>query len=296
MKPRIPLPYPLTITPFTTRQGSEIGLSERRMRGRDLSAPYPGIRTIRAPESVIEHARALHLRLPSDAFFSSITAALIHGAPLSFEHERSTSLHVARPIPAQALSVKGMIGHRIALMGDDVRHIRGLPISSPARTFCEVAELLSVPDLVAVGDYLIHWETPMTTIAELTDAVARYPGRRGRPHLHAALPMLNDRAESRRESLFRVFLIEAGFSGFAANYPVTLFTKYHRIDIAFPAIKVALEYEGEYHNDPREWRKTMTRRSRLEAAGWHVMQINFDDLADPRELAMRIRAFCALWS
>ena len=37
----------------------------------------------------------------------------------------------------------------------------------------------------------------------------------------------------------------------------------------------------------------MTRRSRLEAQGWYVMEINADDLGDPVELVARIRSVLA---
>ncbi len=33
----------------------------------------------------------------------------------------------------------------------------------------------------------------------------------------------------------------------------------------------------------------MTRIARLESLGWRVIQVNKDDLRDPRELAERIR-------
>lgn len=33
----------------------------------------------------------------------------------------------------------------------------------------------------------------------------------------------------------------------------------------------------------------MTRRTRLEAQGWHVLELNWDDLKDPRELVASIR-------
>lgn len=38
-----------------------------------------------------------------------------------------------------------------------------------------------------------------------------------------------------------------------------------------------------------QWRKDMTRRSRFEAKGWFVMELNADDLDDPTELVERIR-------
>jgi very-short-patch-repair endonuclease len=234
--------------------------------------------------------------MPEDAFFSSLTAARLYGAPLSRQLEESTTIHVARPAPAEAVTVRGVSGHKVVLMEGDTRVHRGLRVSSPVRTWCEVAQLLSLPDLVAVGDFLVHWRLPITTIAQLRAGLERYPGRRGRRKLSSAIDMLSELAESRRESLFRVFLIQRGFSGFAPNFRVSVLGYSHRIDIAFPALMVAFEYQGEYHFTDEQKRKDMTRRSRLEAAGWHVMEINIDDFNDPVELEARIRAFLAIWS
>jgi hypothetical protein len=37
----------------------------------------------------------------------------------------------------------------------------------------------------------------------------------------------------------------------------------------------------------------MTRRARLEADGWRIMEINADDLVNPVELVARVRRFLA---
>jgi very-short-patch-repair endonuclease len=296
MKPHAPIPHSLLYRPFTFAEGEQAGLSRGRLRAYDIQHPYHGVRDANPePLSFLRRCDALAARLPSDAFFSSLTAARLHGAPLSREHEASTLLHVARPVPAQAVTGRGVIGHRVKLMGDDIRLPHGLRASSPVRTWCELGEVLTVSDLVAVGDFLTYRKRRLTTIEQLTVGVAAYPGRRGLQTLRAALPLLTNRAESRRESLFRVFLHACGFTGFEANFPVTLFGYDHRIDIAMPAQMVAFEYQGEGHFTVAERRKDMTRRSRLEASGWHVMEISIDDLRDPVELEARIRAFLALW-
>ena len=297
MKPHSPIPPALLHRPFSITDARQAGLSDGRLRGTDLHRPFYGVRDAGfQPQTLLRRCQALAARLPADAFFSGPTAALLHGAPLPLALEAATTLHVSRPVPAQAVAVRGTTGHRVRLMGDDVRYPHSLRTSSPVRTWCELGETLSVPDLVAVGDYLIHWKLPMTTVEHLTAGLARYPGRRGMKALTRALPLLNDRAESRRESLFRVFLVDRGFTGFAANHPVTVFGYNHRIDIAFPALKVAFEYQGEHHFTVKQRREDMTRRARLEAAGWHVMELNVDDLKNPRELEARIRAFLALWA
>jgi very-short-patch-repair endonuclease len=63
----------------------------------------------------------------------------------------------------------------------------------------------------------------------------------------------------------------------------------YRIDLAIPSRKVAIEYQGDYHRDPEQWRRDMTRVSRLESDSWFVIQVNADDLRDPAELVARIR-------
>jgi very-short-patch-repair endonuclease len=121
-------------------------------------------------------------------------------------------------------------------------------------------------------------ELPQTTEANLRQAIADYPGRRGLRRLRRALALLDDRAESAQESRVRVILLEAGITGFRVNHWVTATNgKRYRIDIAFPGRKLAVEYQGVHHNDPEQWRKDVTRRAALEADGWTVLEIAADD-------------------
>jgi very-short-patch-repair endonuclease len=104
-----------------------------------------------------------------------------------------------------------------------------------------------------------------------------------------ALSLLDDRAESPQESRLRVVLTKAGVVT-QSNFPLTTRRgDRFRADLAIPAHRVILEYQGDYHRDPQQFRADMTRVSKLEADGWYVMQINANDLADPRELVERIR-------
>ena len=64
-------------------------------------------------------------------------------------------------------------------------------------------------------------------------------------------------------------------------------------DLTFPLERVIVEYQSEYHFEPKQARADMTRRSRLEADQWAVIYVNSDDLQHPRELAARIRTVMA---
>jgi very-short-patch-repair endonuclease len=63
----------------------------------------------------------------------------------------------------------------------------------------------------------------------------------------------------------------------------------YRGDLVIPSRKVVIEYQSRFHESPVDFRKHMTRISRLEADGRVVIQVNADDLDDPEELVARIR-------
>ena len=279
MAPRVPLPSPLDSEPFRTDDAVEAGLSRKRLRGRDLQTPFHGTRVPASiPLTLPTRCRALQLRLPG-AHFSGPTAALLHGAPLPLALERSRVIHVTVQEGRRAPTGKLIRGHELRFEPTDVRFLRGVRVSTPARLWCELGATLSLADLVAVGDFLIHHALPLTTEAELRRAVADYPGRRGLRRLRQALALLDDRAESAQESRVRVTLSVAGIAGFRVNHWVTATNgKRYRVDLAFPAQKLALEYQGEHHNDPVQWRKDITRRAALEADGWTVLEIAADDV------------------
>ena len=266
-----------------------MGLSDERLRNPALSRPFHGIRSPVPLDTTEALCRAYLRRMPPAAFFNSITAAAVMGLPLPRTRTAATVLHVAVAAPARGPRGRGIIGHKVQLMGDDVRQWHGLPLSSPERAFCEIAAELDLADLVAVGDHLIHWRSPLSTAAQLQDAASRYRGQRGRARLLSALALLDDRAESPQESRLRVLLTRARISGFRSNHEVTVRGRRFRIDLALPDFKVAIEYQGDYHRSPEQWRKDMTRRSILASDGWFVLEINADDLRDPAELIARIR-------
>lgn len=294
MGSRVPLPPHLALRPFTSRAGVEAGLGRDRLRSPDLARPYRGVHSPTAVTTIREHCVAFQLRMPADAFFCSATAALLMGFPLPARLENSPLLHVAVPAPRRALSASGIIGHKLQVRRDQLRMLGGLRICSPELVWCQLASILSLPDLVAAGDYLIHHRSPRTTRALLEKAVREHPGRRGKRMLRQALELLNDRSESRRESHLRVILVQAQLAGLVANLEIITSGGWkYRGDLAFPQRKMIVEYQSDLHRDPARFRADMTRISRLEADGWFVMQVNLDDLRNPVELVQRIQRVLA---
>jgi very-short-patch-repair endonuclease len=292
--PRIPIPPQLSSGSFNYSDGRREGLGEGRLRGVDLARPFHGLRVANsAPLDLVERCRAIAPQLPPGAFFNSVTAAALMHMPLPIRHQSADAVHVAVVSPHRALEGRGVIGHKIQLMGDDSWELDGLCLSTPDRAWCELGVLLSMPELVAAGDWLINVKAPLTTPEKLGDSLRRYPDRRGKRKLHAAGRMLDGRAESPKESELRVILVHGGVPGLEINWPVRVANRNYRIDLAIPSRKIAIEYQGDYHRDPVQWRRDMTRISHLESEEWYVFQFNADDLRDSTELVGRVQKVIA---
>lgn len=278
------------------RDARSAGVTTGRLRARDLDRSVWGVRSLLGTPSLASHCAKVALRLRDDAFFSHTTAALLYGAPLPLDLERSATVHVSVAAPSPRPHARGLAGHSLNVGPDDIRLRWGLRLTSPARTWLDLGNILSLGDLVAVGDYFIHWRSAMVLPHELASMLESNSRGRGIRKLRAAMDLLSDRAESRPESLLRVILVGGGLPTPDANYVVvnTETGRDFRLDLTFRDQKLVLEYQGDYHRTKAQWRKDMTRRSRLEAQGWRVMELNADDLLDPIELVARIRMTLAL--
>lgn len=249
-----------------------------------------GVRRAGRAANLAERCELVAFRLRNDATFSHSTAAILLGAPVPWYLEKSAVLHVAICAPESSPHARGLRGHSLDLTPGDVVRVGSLRVTSAERTWRDLASVLSLWDLVALGDHLIQWRAPLTTIASLREVVEKMHGRRGAKNARAALGLLNDRAESPPESHLRVVLVTAGLPWPSVNYVVvdTETGKDVRLDLSYTHLKFIIEYMGDYHRSKSQWRKDMTRRSRLEIDGWYFMEINADDLLDPVELARRV--------
>ncbi|MET0844053.1 MAG: hypothetical protein ABWY23_09390 [Mycetocola sp.] len=261
------------------------------MRNRSLVAPFTRTRVGAAEAIPIElSCRALATRMPAGAAFSHHTAAILHGMPLPLAAV-GTVVDVTVPRPARATRRRGTRGHSAVLAASDVESIAGVPVTTVERTWCDLAALLELPDLVAVADFLLWHEAPLSTPERLAAAVEAYPSRTGRPALRQALSLANDHSRSRPESLVRVDLALSHLPTPDANYevylPIARRTVY--LDLAYPEYKLELEYHGDQHRtDVRQWRSDVRRANDIGDEGWQTLQFTGDDLADLPALRRRV--------
>ncbi len=191
--------------------GEYHGVTPKRLRGRDMDRSVWGVRGRANEESIRTRCELLAVRMPTDAFFSHTTAALLLGIPFPPSLAEQRAIHVSVPRPQRAPHASGLKGHSLTIDGDtELVYGSTLVHTSAARTWCDLSGILKLTDLVAAGDFLLHWENPLTTREELGSVAGRMSRRRGSRNRAAAFPLLNDRAESRPESILRVLIHLAG--------------------------------------------------------------------------------------
>lgn len=276
---------------FSVADALHNGLTTGQLRNPSFGRPFFGTRTTPGASDAVEvRCRALASRMLRGQAFSHLTAAFLFGVPLP-RSARSPSLHVMSPTPVRAMRATGVTGHQASLVPDEVVRVGGLPVTSPERTWCDLAALLGFADLVAAGDHLLCWKYPRTTIDQLTDAVARYPSQRGRAVLPRALAALSTRSRSRPESLLRVELVASPLPNPVPNFEVHLRLSRRdlEIDLAYPEFKVGLEYQGDHHRTDRgQWRRDIRRGNDAVDDGWSMLYFTGDDTDDLPALLPRV--------
>ncbi len=293
MSARIPLPDELQNRSFTTQEALTLGVGRGRLAGRDITSPFRGVHLSASGSASLEElCRGLSRRVGPRAFFAGITAAKLWDAPLPrwCDDERVVVAIRGGTAPVG----RGVRGRALAMPDDDITFLGDLPLTTPSRTWLDLASDLSLPDLVAVGDFFIHHRHPLTSRDALITRVADGVGRRGIRVARVAIELLSERSESRKETHLRVLLTSHGIGPLEANYwVVTSSSHRYRLDLADVAHKIAFEYQSAFHHDPERQQADMVRRSRLQADGWIVIEVSQWDLNNPSDLIARVRATLA---
>ncbi|MEP6478666.1 MAG: hypothetical protein ABJB03_04695 [Rhodoglobus sp.] len=297
MTARAPLPPDFAARSFLARVALDAGISPKRLRAKDLSGDVWGTR---APSGAAGDLRAkcsrYLLRMPPHAVFTHVTAARLHGLPLPPALERRRAIDVSFPAPRRAPDIRGIRGHQLRRLEESVASLDGLPVTTVARTWCDLATLLDLGTLVAVGDAIIYHRRNLATLEELQRAVDEFPGRRGRAALGRALPLLSGRAESPGESRLRVILASSGFPRLLVNTELRdrMGRFVARPDLRFADFPIAIEYEGDYHRTDREqWMKDVTRIADVEGLGLTVIRCTAADVRDSASMIRRVEAHLA---
>lgn len=214
--------------------------------------------------------RAAGLILPPGAALTGRSAACVDGLPLG---GRAEPVHVVTP-PGTRFNPRGCRVRRAQLPPTHVRP--GEPrITVPQRTAWEIAGEPDQIEAVAALDVLLHHR--YFRAGSMDSWAAAHPHSRAAK----ALALADGRAESPQESRARLRLLAAGFPAPTPQHEVWVNGSFvARLDLAWPAAQVAVEYDGEWHADGRQLARDRARLNKLVDAGWVVLHLTKRDLAD----------------
>ena len=276
MRKRSELPRSLDPDGFTLADARAVGVSQKRTRANDLEIPFRGVRAVAGDLPGLSRlVRAYAARMPAGQFYSHTTAAQLLGIPLPPHTAQDSHLHVSTVAPERAPRMTGVVGHT-ASVRPDLWIIDGVAVTSPVTTWCDLATMLGLDDLIAAGDYLLGTLRPPATMSELTHAVDRRPGHRGAQRLRQALLWVRPRVESRQETRLRLLILRAGFPEPDTNVylPLRPGRKRVRGDLVYPKYRVLLEYDGEQHRtNSAQYARDVERLDDVMADGWRVIRV-----------------------
>lgn len=187
-------------------------------------------------------------------------------------------LEVVVPRGAVVPRRAGVRAREAALPRHDRVVLRGLPVLRPARAAVDLLRRLPLEEAVVVADAV--QQADLVTERELGEELAQHAGLRGVRQAHLAVELSDGRAESPPETRLRLLLQRAGLRPVpqhevrdAAGRLIA------RVDLALPAARVAVEYDGlEVHTARDAFVRDRQRQNALLGAGWLVLRYTAQDL------------------
>ena len=168
------------------------------------------------------------------------------------------------------------LGGERDLADRDVSQVGGIRVTTPVRTCIDLACRLSRYQAIVALDAFMR-EHGLTQ-HQLQSELVRHRGRRGVVQARELVALADPRSESSGESITRLATYDAGLP-----QPVPQFWVVHegrrlyRLDLAYPAEKVCIEYDGEqYHSSEVQRRHDAVRRAWLRRHGWTVVVVTKD--------------------
>jgi len=74
-----------------------------------------------------------------------------------------------------------------------------------------------------------------------------------------------------------------------AQHPVQVWGKWHFPDLAWPDLRLGVEFDGRgKYADPGAYYREKRRGDEIEEAGWRLTRVSFEDLQDVQALVGRI--------
>ncbi|UDY23189.1 DUF559 domain-containing protein [Nocardioides sp. Kera G14] len=273
-----------TRVPFTRADALKAGITASQLRSSAYVAMHQGI-YVASDVEVTPRIRALAALqgFPAGAFASHATAGRLWELPLPTlpdEHVTVADRKHRRRRP-------GIVCHspRRAVIGTKGE----VPCTSSAQTFVDLADQLSLVDLVVVGDHLVR--KGICKVRQLVEAAARATGSSAE-HARLAASLVRPKVDSPMESRLRLLLVLAGLPEPDVNPLVSTDggLTMRKYDLCWLKARFIVEYDGRHHIERVEqWESDLTRREAIDDDGWRIIVVTADGIyKNPGETVAKV--------
>jgi very-short-patch-repair endonuclease len=229
--------------------------------------------------------------LPAGAAIAGRSAAYLYGVHLVGGDDPVEILTPGRFGPMAGLTI-----HKGQLVATDRRTLDSISVTSPHRACWDLACWLEVVEAVVFVDAMAARR--LVTRESLHLYMQDRAGERGYARVLQVVELMDSGAESPQESRLRVRMVLAGLPRPAVQHIVTRDgTFVARVDLAWPELKIAVEYDGRWHASSSQLEHDRKRLNRLLGQEWLVFHVtadqlrnNFDELVAQLRSAIRARA------
>jgi very-short-patch-repair endonuclease len=263
----------------TVGQALDSGLSHEQVKHRREAGALRSLRrgvlaVVGTPSSWEQAVMAAVLAAGEGAVASHLTAALLWGFP---DVLRDVGIEVTTDRSDQR-RMRGVRTHRtVKFLSCEHTTQRGIPVTTVARTLVDCSVLLSFGQLArAMDDGLRRGTTTLRAIRTCVSGLRPAPGRRPsviQGLLAKRLPGYEPGDVDSEVRLMRL-LVDAGLLEPVLQHRVVVDGDPYKIDLAYPHVKLAIEYDGfEFHNTRTAFDRDRERANRLTAIGWTFLRI-----------------------
>lgn len=180
---------------------------------------------------------------------------------------------------------KGVRVHRVGLDRSAIVKHRGLWVTTRSETALDCIGWLSPGRALGLADRALRqgWLSTEDINRRLTDS----PGRWGNRQIRRLAAQLDRGADAESERRLHRLLRTAHVTGWVAQYPFRSTSGRFTIDVAFPAMRIAIEVDGyAYHSNEDRFQRDRTKQNALIAAGWRVLRFTWADIVDRPEFVL----------
>lgn len=271
---------------FRGSEARKAGLiTEGQLRGNSVRRLFQDVYAPARLEVTHElRCRGAALLVPEEAVLTGRSAATLMGVELAKPYD---PVEFVVPEKHRFGPIAGIKVRRTEVTKDESTPWQSTRIARPDRVALDLLLRLSprarswvrrlrigVPDLDA---FLRAGYSSMKRLEQLC------MGRRNRGIRLArnALQLADPRAESLPESELRIVLAAGGISAKSQHVVRTKQGDFlGRLDLALAECKVAIEYDGRWHDTSRQRKKDQRRRKRIAEAGWRFIIVTAEQLAN----------------